>query len=182
MFFCCCPPRPSPTPPKKNPRMGVELADISSLIIRLQESQGPRDPPESPRGRGRDSDVQVILPECRPGQVGERGRPCAVIPVPLSVCWQTSDSNSGSCAVFCLATVAIFTERTSLLIKLCLLSGSVLFTFLFGLPVHGGNSVSLLTRERHTTARRISLFFEESRVYFFERQLLNVKKKKKNPS
>lgn len=65
---------------------------------------------------------------------GEEGgeRPCGVISypphrtLPLNVCWRTSDNSPGSGVVFSLAGVFIFIERTSLLIKLCLLSGDVL--------------------------------------------------------
>lgn len=60
-----------------------------------------------------------------------------------SVCWQKSDNNFGSCAVFCLAAEIIFTERTSLLIKPSILFKSlVVFCsfLLFGLPLHARNS------------------------------------------
>lgn len=79
--------------------------------------------------------------------------------------------------MFCLATVIIFIERTSLLIKLCLLSGTVFLTSLFGLPVHGENSVSLLTCERYIIVRMISLFLK--RVMFVFEEAIIVKKKVK---
>lgn len=81
--------------------------------------------------------------------------------------------------MFCLAAVIIFIERTSLLIKLCLLSGAVLLAVLFGLPVRGENSVSLLTCERHIIVRMISLFLEKIMLVYLDRQLLEIFKKKK---
>ncbi len=51
LFFCCCPPHPSPT--RQNPTLTThgsraELADKSSLIIRPLESSGLSDPPGHP--------------------------------------------------------------------------------------------------------------------------------------
>ncbi len=77
--------------------------------------------------------------------------------------------------MFCLAAVIIFIERTSLLIKLCLLCGAVLLAFLFGLPVRGENSVSLLTRERYI--RMISLFLKKI-MFVHEEAIIGSKKMK----
>lgn len=76
--------------------------------------------------------------------------------------------------MFCLAAVIIFIERTSLLIKLCLLSGAVLLAFLFGLPVHGENSVSLLTCERYIIVRMISLFLKK--IVFVLKAIIGIKR------
>lgn len=59
-----------------------------------------------------------------------------------SVCWQKSDSNFGSCAVFALAAAIIFTERTSLLIKPSILFKSLAMFcsfLLFCLPLRARN-------------------------------------------
>lgn len=102
------------------------------------------------------------------------GRPCCIIPVHsaavsfIIVCWQTSDKNSGSCALLCLAAVIIFLERTSLLIKLHLLSRAVLLAVLFGLPVCDENSVSLLTCERYIILMMIFLFLKKIMFVFIE--------------
>lgn len=82
--------------------------------------------------------------------------------------------------MFCLAAVIIFIERTSLLIKLCLLSGTVLLALLFGLPVRGENSVSLLTCERYIIVRMISLFLKTVMFVFEEAIIVTKKVKVKN--
>lgn len=97
-----------------------------------------------------------------------------------NVCWQNSDNNSGSCVMFCLAAVIIFIGRTSLLIKLCLLSRAVLLTFLFGLPVCGENSVSLLTCKGYIIVRVIFLFSMKIMLVFKETFTRKKEKKEKN--
>lgn len=76
-----------------------------------------------------------------------------------SVCWQNSDNNFGSCTMFWLAVRIIFIERTSLLMKLCLLSEAVLLLFVFGLPVCSKNSVSLHSKNDIFVS-------EENKVHF----------------
>lgn len=75
-----------------------------------------------------DAEEWIILLECGLGQVEgsiwvkkapwRHSCPLCCAVSFKSVCWQNSDNNSRTCAVFCLAVVIIFTERTSLLIKL----------------------------------------------------------------
>lgn len=96
-----------------------------------------------------------------------------------NVCWQNSDNSSVSCVMFCLAAVIIFIGRTSLLIKLCLLSRAVLLTFLFGLPVCGENSVSLLTCKGYIIVRVIFLFSMKIMLVFKETFTRKKEKKRK---
>lgn len=184
LFFCCCPPHPSPT--RQNPTLmthgsRAELTDTSSLIIRLLESSGPSRPSLQGTQMSRSYCWNVDWDRWRGTHRGEKAlwrHPCPrCCTVSFkSVCWQTSDNNSGSCAMFCLAAVIIFIERTSLLIKLCLLSGAVLLAFLFGLPVRGENSVSLLTRERYIIVRMISLFLKKI-MFVLEEAIIGTKRK-----
>lgn len=142
VFFCRRPPRPPPALTAHGGR--AELADASSLIIRWLERPGPPSPPpQRPSGHGRTDHTNGMWMGTGKKERGVKeaprrhSRPLGWAVSFKSVCWQTSDNNSGSCAVFCLATEIIFTERTSLLIKPSILFKSpVVFCsfLLFGLP------------------------------------------------
>lgn len=156
---------PFPHPAKPHTDDTWEPIWADRHIIPYYQTAGKARTPPDPL----DTEEQIMLLECRLGQVDGSIRVKKALwrhPCPLrctvsfkSVCWQNSDNNFGSCAMFWLAVRIIFIERTSLLMKLCLLSGAVLLLFVFGLPVCSKNSVSLHSKNDIFVS-------EENNIYF----------------
>lgn len=123
LFFCCSLPHPSPTKPHTDDTWEPSRAETGRHIIPYYQIAGKGQDPPDPL----DTTEQIVLLECGLRQVKRSTRVkkapwhhscplCCTVSF-NNVCWQKSDNNFGSCTVFCLAVLIIFTERTSLLIK-----------------------------------------------------------------
>lgn len=147
LFFSCRLPSPLPhfTKPYTDDTREPSWAD-RHIIPHYQTAGKARNlpPPPPPPNLSQDpldTEEQIILQECGLGQVEgsirvkkapwRHLRPlCCTVSSETGGC-QNSDNNFGSRTMFGLALVIVFIERTSLLIKLCLLSGAVLLGVFF---------------------------------------------------
>lgn len=149
-------------------------------IIPYYQTAGKARTPPDPL----DTEEQIILLECGLGQVEGSMRVKKALwrhPCPLcctvsfkSVCWQSSDNNFGPCAMFCLAVMIIFIERTSLLIKLLSFVWSCFARFFVWFASPCESSVSLLTCR---IVRMVSLF-QRKIMFIFEEAIIGIKKRK----
>lgn len=147
LFFSCCLPSPLPhlTKPYADDTREPSWAD-RHIIPHYQTAGKARNLPPPPPAPNLsqdplDTEEQIILQECGLGQVEgsirvkkapwRHLRPlCCTVSSETGGC-QNSDNNFGSRTMFGLALAIVFIERTSLLIKLCLLCRAVLLGVFF---------------------------------------------------